>query len=330
MSTRAHGLAVATATPPPRESRTAERPDAVVVRLLSFTARVTSNCPALLRDIASLYPTAPIGPARSAGPSTAWFRVMETSVGRYGRRIIVRASDGQGGSFGSADEALAYLAYQIDAAAAIGLARYLLIHAGAVAYGGSAILMPGASGAGKSTLVAALALAGFRYLSDELAVVDGAALAALPFLRPLCLKAGGWTTLQAAFDTRQSPLTAVRPDGEAVYYLVPPRPCAPERRLPIRYILMPVRQAGADALLAPISRAQTLAELARHSLNLPRHGPAAIEVLARVVEGAACYTLTYEDLPAAVATVSTLVGRRQPVRRSPSRQPRATTVASMA
>jgi HprK-related kinase A len=330
MSRRALGRAVATVEPPSRRGRTTERPDAVVVRLLSFTARVTSDCPALLRDIASLYPTASVGPGRSAGLPTVWFRVTETSVGRRGRRLTVRASDGQGGSFGSADQALAYLAYQIDAAAAVGLARYLLIHSGAVAHGGSAILMPGASGAGKSTLVAALALAGFRYLSDELAVVDGAASAALPFLKPLCLKAGGWTTLQAAFDTRQSPLNAVRPDGEQVFYLVPPRPCALERRLPIRSILMPVRRTGADAVLAPISRAQTLAELARHSLNLPRHGPAAIEALARVVEGAACYTLTYEDLPAAVATVSTLVGRRQPVRRSLSRQLRSTTDVSRA
>jgi hypothetical protein len=46
------------------------------------------------------------------------------------------------------------------------------LHAGAVAYKGQAILLPGRSTAGKSTLVAALLKLGAEFYSDEFAVLD--------------------------------------------------------------------------------------------------------------------------------------------------------------
>jgi hypothetical protein len=48
----------------------------------------------------------------------------------------------------------------------------VFVHAGVVAVGGRAILMPGRSGTGKTTLVRALVEAGARYYSDEYAVID--------------------------------------------------------------------------------------------------------------------------------------------------------------
>jgi hypothetical protein len=48
----------------------------------------------------------------------------------------------------------------------------VFVHAGVVAVGGCAILLPGRSGAGKTTLVRALVDAGAAYYSDEYAVLD--------------------------------------------------------------------------------------------------------------------------------------------------------------
>lgn len=48
----------------------------------------------------------------------------------------------------------------------------LFVHAGAVAWNGQAIVIPGRSFSGKSSLVAALVRAGAAYLSDEYAVFD--------------------------------------------------------------------------------------------------------------------------------------------------------------
>jgi hypothetical protein len=65
----------------------------------------------------------------------------------------------------------------------------VFIRAGAVAYCGRAILVPGRSFSGKTTLVAALVRAGAEYYSDELAVLDEHGLVH-PYARPLAVRVG--------------------------------------------------------------------------------------------------------------------------------------------
>src|SRR6185436_9805672 len=50
--------------------------------------------------------------------------------------------------------------------------RRVFVHAGVVAWNGTAILIPGSSFSGKSTMVAELLRAGATYYSDEYAVID--------------------------------------------------------------------------------------------------------------------------------------------------------------
>jgi hypothetical protein len=278
----------------------------VCVRLSSFSARVSSTCPLILNQLASLYPdaTAPQRSAETTGPLLA---VVEESRQPGADRYWLRAASGEECSFAEARDVVAHLEYLINAAAAVGLGHHLLIHAGAVATSSSALILPGASGQGKSTLVTALAQGGLFYLSDELAVVDRSSLKALPFLKPICLKDGGYQALTSSFDLRGS-FRAQRADGVSVCYLPAPLPCPPNAAFRIGYVVLPVRRMGAALELKPTARAQALAELARNSLNLPRHGAAGLEAIARVVEGAACYTLIYDSAPDAASTLSKLVG----------------------
>jgi hypothetical protein len=279
----------------------------VSLQLLGFTARIASSSWRIVHDVMSLYPTAT---AEAAGPDANGappFAVVERGHGAGGCSYYVSVDGIDIGRFATASDAVAHLEYLMNAAAAVGLRKFLLLHAGAVASARGAIIIPGSSGAGKSTLVTALCLAGLRYLSDELSVIDSASGAARPFLKPICLKEGGWRLLTTTLDLPPS-LFAVRVDGQQVHYLRPPHPSPPQSALPIGFILLPVRRSGASANLTPRSRAQTLAELARHSLNLPRHGPAGLELLAQVVESSECYTLTYDTVFEAVATISGLVG----------------------
>ncbi len=294
------------------EMHRARSPEEVMVRLLTFTGRVTSNCPRVLRDLASLYPDAEVASNGSAAATEMAFSVLEQRRDGDGTRYRLYEADREVCVLGSAPDAVAHLEYMVDVAAMSSLTRYLLVHAGVVASAKDGILLPGPSGAGKSTLVAALCLSGFSYLSDEVAVLEGEPLAALPFLKSICLKEGGWSMLVAAFDVPQPLLRAARANGERVRYFAAPQRTSPHGWARIRYILLPVRRDGARATLAPVSRATVLAELARHSLNLPRHGWSGVETLAGLVEGAECYTLTYHDLREAVATVSDLVGYRRP------------------
>lgn len=66
----------------------------------------------------------------------------------------------------------------------------IFVHAGAVAHGGRAIVMPGMSFSGKTMLVAALIRAGATYYSDEFAVLDEHGLVH-PYAKPLSVRDGG-------------------------------------------------------------------------------------------------------------------------------------------
>ena len=63
----------------------------------------------------------------------------------------------------------------------------VFVHAGAVAYRGRAIVIPGLTFSGKTMLVAALARAGAVYYSDEYAILDERGLVH-PYARPLSLR----------------------------------------------------------------------------------------------------------------------------------------------
>jgi hypothetical protein len=67
---------------------------------------------------------------------------------------------------------------------------HVFVHAGVVALGERALLLPGPSLSGKSTLVAALVAEGAAYYSDEFAVLDGTG-AVHPYPRRLSLRAEG-------------------------------------------------------------------------------------------------------------------------------------------
>jgi hypothetical protein len=282
---------------------------AALVRLPSLTACVRSNSAGIVRDFASLYSTGLLVAGSDGHEAALSFVVEESRRNGDGASYRLREASHGLGSFESAHDAVAYLEHWVNTAAvASSFDRYVLVHAGVVSSGGAGVLIPGASGAGKSTLVAALCLEGFSYLSDELAVVDAESLSVLPFLKAICLKAGGWSALGAAFPVPAPLLTAFRIDGEKLFFLEPPLPSPSDRHTKVQYVIVPVRRPGAPPDLAPCSRAVALAELARQSLNLPRHGGSGVEVLARVVEEAECFLLTYDDLGGAVAAIATLSG----------------------
>ena len=314
MSGGGHGLAAVGMELPEAADRALGPPEAIVVRLLSFAARVASNCPLVLRDVASLYAATAPTTCRGELGAAPHFAITEYRRDGYGPCYRLSRADRGLRVFRAPRDAVAHLEYLVNAAAARALARNLLVHAGVVATGRRGILLPGASGQGKSTLVAALCLAGFTYFSDELAVLDGESLSLLPFLKAICLKDGGWQMLAGSFEAPPPLLGAVRVDGEAVRYLPAPNPCSPDGRAEVRHVVVPVRQPGAAVALALCSPARALAELARHSLNLPRHGRRGVESLAGLVERASCFTLTYDDLRGAVGVISDLAGQRRLVR----------------
>ena len=83
--------------------------------------------------------------------------------------------------------ALHILDAQLRLVVAVNAPGVAFVHAGVVAVGDRAVVLPGRSFAGKTTLVAELIRRGATYLSDEYAVLDEAGLV-LPYPRPLSMR----------------------------------------------------------------------------------------------------------------------------------------------
>ena len=74
------------------------------------------------------------------------------------------------------------------------------VHAGIVAWGKAAVLIPGRSFSGKTTLVAELVRAGATYYSDEFAVIDRLGMV-YPYARPLQVRESDRTLEEQAGGT---------------------------------------------------------------------------------------------------------------------------------
>jgi hypothetical protein len=176
---------------------------------------------------------------------------------------------------------------------------FLAIHAAAASWRGRGIVLPAPPDSGKSTLVAGLTRAGFAYLTDEAALIDPATAMLQPFPRSLWLER---PSMNAVFGPEEPPLRwqtgrqfQVRPADL--------RARAIGRACPVRYIVAPSYQAGAETALIPMTRAEAVVMMAQHAFHFDRFGGRGIELLGRVVAGAACYRAQVGDLDDAVRLI---------------------------
>ncbi len=219
--------------------------------------------------------------------------------------VVLRTSD--------RDALLTYLERSICNAIAEHLGtRYVLIHAAALANEGCGFLFPGPSGAGKSLTAAALAVNGFQYFSDEVAVVtDDGRLR--PFPKVISLKADGWRKLAEAFPFI-APAGCRLPSSESgLYHLNPSYRLKSGGRWtgpPVSFIILPSRRAGASTILEPLPKAATLTRLVEQSLNLRQLGTRAMGVLVRLVKESECFTLAAGSLREAGPLVARLAQPR--------------------
>lgn len=180
--------------------------------------------------------------------------------------------------------------------------QYLLLHAASLERDGRALLLTAPSGGGKSTLAAALALIGWRLLSDEFAMLDDdARLIALA--RPVSLKneaielirerANGAYLGPVARSPRKGKLAHLRPPVESARRVA-------ERARPGWVVLLRY-QPAAPLALESVSKGQTMLELAAGAFNYGIQGRRGFELLSRLVDQSECLRLTYGDLDAATA-----------------------------
>lgn len=203
-----------------------------------------------------------------------------------------------------------YLEWAITSAAIEHLRKYYLLHAGAVAFEGRGVILPGAPESGKTTLVAGLVLAaGFRFLSDEVATLDPTTGCLLPFARSLFIREGSREVLTSIYPMIGTAPHYRQADGETSWYVSPRTEWLPEVPAVVRAVILPRYVPGAPAQLSPAPRSLALQHLLEQSFNLRDHQASGIGNLVKILQTAECYELTFGDVREAAAVVRRVVAR---------------------
>lgn len=176
--------------------------------------------------------------------------------------------------------------------------QWLTIHAACLERGGRAVVLPAPPGSGKSTLCAALALRGWRLLSDELTLLDPATGLAWALARPINLKNESIEVIRAfepaaewgptTFDTRKGRVTHLCPPQASVDRMA--EPAAPA------WIVFPRYQTTVEPLLQPRGKAATFAHFASNAFNYAILGELAFQTVCHLIDRCECFDFTYSRL----------------------------------
>jgi hypothetical protein len=171
------------------------------------------------------------------------------------------------------------------------------------------VLFPAEAGSGKTTLAAALAARGWRFFSDELAVLDIGDLSVAPFPMPMSIKPGSVQALGRYYPGLASGALYHRADGKHVRYLSPP----PESlkgvgnsASHIDIIVYPIYREGSKTRLAPLTKIDALQRLAATGSSDRKFLSADIEAMLALVERTPCFELVFSNLEEALELLEEL------------------------
>lgn len=282
--------------------------DGLVVRTGPFRFRIHSRTDPVFCGLRRLYADFPL-----ADPSYADYAVEVNPVGgprRWWRPQIIFRFDGYE-PFNPlpADHAFAMLEWGMNWCIGGQAHHYLLIHAAVLERNGRAIILPGDPGAGKSTLTAALALSGWRLLSDEIALIDRVDGMLVGLARPVNLKNDSIGIVQAfsaeavfgepARDTHKGTVAHLKPPTASVLQVA--------RRAEPAFIIYPRWSADAACTLTPRPKADAFMHTATHAFNYEALGATGFDMVAALVDRCECLDFRYARLPDAMALFEELV-----------------------
>jgi hypothetical protein len=206
-------------------------------------------------------------------------------------------------------DAIGWLVWDVNRAAAETSAQHLLFHAGGLEAAGRGVLVPGPSGSGKSTLTAGLTRAGLAYLSDELVAFEVATGRLLPYPKPITLKAGSFAALPELAPPVDDPFEPGIPAAREWH--VPVGPGTAHRvgvRCEAAFVVVPHYDPGGVTTLSPLTETEAFFALALNAVNLIPHHAAGTEALGRLSAHCESFRLGFSDLEEACRLVVDLVG----------------------
>lgn len=198
--------------------------------------------------------------------------------------------------------------------------QFLIVHAAVLERGGRALVMPAPPGSGKSTLCAALALSGWRLLSDELALLDLSTGLVRPLCRPVSLKNRSIDIVRALSPASVFSRTVDGTTKGSVAHMRADDAAVAQMDLPARpgWVVFPRYADGASTELTARQRAATVIELSRNCFNIGVLGQPGFHALVDWVAASDCHDFRYSCLPEALDCFDQLA--RSPAGR-PAEQP---------
>ena len=278
------------------------------MKLGPFSARITSPLPGIAQGLALLYSDFSVETER---PFADFHVNLDAPFGlrRWIHPQVNFHFDGQR-PFKPLpmDQAFAMMEWGLNWCISGHMHRYLILHAAVLARGEHALILPGPPGAGKSTLTAALALSGWRLLSDELTLIDPDTGLLHGLARPVSLKNQSIDIISAfSPDAVIGPVARDTSKG-TVAHLKPPASSVETVDMPARpaWIVFPKWEKDADIRFSPASKALAFMWLAEQGFNYSVHGEKGFSTLTRIIDEVACHELHYSRLSEAIAAFNAL------------------------
>ncbi len=201
-----------------------------------------------------------------------------------------------------ADHAFAMLEWGMNWCIGTKAHDHFLIHAAVLERRGHCVMLPGEPGAGKSTLTAALALSGWRLLSDEMTVVDRDDGLIAPLARPISLKNASIEIIRQRFpdavfgdvarDTHKGTVSHLKPPADSVARM--------HEKGRARHVVFPRWKAGVATSMTPRPKADAFMHLATHAFNYSLLGRLGFELNAALIDACDCWDFEYSDLDEAL------------------------------
>ncbi|MGD9669431.1 MAG: PqqD family peptide modification chaperone [Hyphomicrobiaceae bacterium] len=169
-----------------------------------------------------------------------------------------------------------------------------VLHAGAVAKNGGAVIIAGDSGAGKTTLLSSLVLAGWDYLSDDLTGLDTNGNGIRPFPVAISLKPGSAALLSSAIE-REPDLSLSPPDEFGLRYCDASARRASAEVIPASLLCFPHHDASCpDLIVERLSPTAALSQLLKTGTRLIGNAPT-LSTLTRLLSKVPSVSLRYRE-----------------------------------
>jgi hypothetical protein len=186
------------------------------------------------------------------------------------------------------------------------------LHAGVVGTGETCVLLPAAAGSGKSSLTAALCHRGFRYFSDEIALIEPETFRVPPVPLALCFKSTGWDIVARYYPDITALPIHERGDGKLVRYLTPPSGAiaSPQTSAQVSHIIFPRYSADGRTELKAVARSEALRRLMDECLALRlRLDLNKVAETVRWIAGIDCFEVSFSSLDKAAELVAQVLKR---------------------